>query len=258
MSMLTWPALLDYDHLDCLAEHCSDAFRSASPFPHIVIDNFIGPDLVKLLVDEIPVNTQHKPQRDCGAILESGNLAQFKKDFLSMEMLAGRFTRQMYWELNSYQFMDFLKRLTGIDYLLPDPYLYGGGIHETRSGGFLVLHADFNKQRELGLDRRLNIIIYLNSSWSDEYGGLLQLWQRDQSACVKAIRPLAGRAVIFATESDTWHGHPEPLTVPEQVTRKSLALYFYSRTRDGLEVPVKNTVWLDKSSCVDLSNVDVI
>lgn len=206
----------------------------------------------------MPENAQYKPRKDLGDLLASGNPAQFKKDFLSMEMLAGRTTRQLYWELNSADFMAFLQQLTGIDYLLPDPYLFGGGIHETRAGGYLLLHADFNKQKELGLDRRLNIIIYLNEAWQDGYGGLLQLWHRDQSACSKAVRPLAGRAVIFATESDTWHGHPEPLTTPDGVTRKSIALYYYSRARDGLDVPAQKTVWLDTVESVDLSQVEIV
>lgn len=258
MTEITWSPLLDYQRLTSIASSERELFRSAAPFPHIVIDNFITKDLVGQLLAEIPENAQHKPRKDLGDMLVSGNPAQFKKDFLSMEMLAGRATRQLYWELNCADFMLFLQQLTGVDYLLPDPYLFGGGIHETRSGGYLVLHADFNKQKELGLDRRLNIIIYLNEEWQDSYGGFLQLWHRDQSACVKAVRPLAGRAVIFATEADTWHGHPEPLATPEGVTRKSIALYYYSRSRNGVEVPAKKTVWLEHSTSVDFSKVEVV
>lgn len=254
----TWPVLLDYARLNALAERLSAAFIGASPYPHIVIDDFIDIDLVRQLVAEIPENSQYKPRKDVGDIMASGNPAQFKKDFLSMEIATGRLTRQLYWELNSEEFLGFLQKLTGIDYLLPDPYLFGGGIHETRTGGFLVLHADFNKQKELGLDRRLNIILYLNEEWPDDYGGLLQLWERDQSACVKAVRPLAGRAVIFATGPDTWHGHPEPLAAPEGLSRKSLALYYYTRKRDGIDVPTKTTVWIDKPIAVDFSNIEII
>lgn len=245
---ITWQPLIDFDYLMSMLPEWRSAFANAEPYPHLVIDNFIDLALVRALVDEIPNYRELKNSKDAWETLDSGKAAQFKKDFLSMELRAGRLTRQMYWELNSAEFIVFLQQLTGIAGLLPDPYLLGGGIHETRRDGYLVLHADFNKQKETGLDRRLNIIVYLNETWPADYGGALQLWERDQSRCVKTVEPVAGRAVLFATEPDTWHGHPEPLRCPEEESRKSLALYYYSRTRDGVEVPAEKTLWFDSAA----------
>lgn len=242
---IVWPQIIDVAALSSQVDALKASFLNAEPFPHIVLDNFLSTEWVNALVNEIPSYRDYKQKMDVWGELDSGKAAQFKKDYLSMEIRAGRLTRQLYWELNSSEFLQLLERITGIESLLPDPYLFGGGIHETRPGGYLLLHADFNKQKETGLDRRLNIILYLNEQWEEAYGGALQLWARDQSGCVKEVMPLAGRAVIFATEKDTWHGHPEPLCCPEDDTRKSFALYYYTRKRDGEEVPQHQTLWFD-------------
>jgi Rps23 Pro-64 3,4-dihydroxylase Tpa1-like proline 4-hydroxylase len=223
--------LLDYANLEQIARNQAQSFQTADPFPHIMIDNFLSPELVDAVVSEIPDYRKAKTNKDAWETLGDGSVAQYRKSFLSMEMRVGRLTRQLYWELNSADFLSFLQKLTGIEGLVPDPYLLGGGIHETQRGGYLMVHADFNKHPELKLDRRLNIIIYLNRDWPDEYGGHLELWDKPMQHCVQKIAPLAGRCVIFKTGRDTWHGHPHPLNCPEDRTRQSLALYYYSNGR---------------------------
>jgi hypothetical protein len=247
--------LLDYDYLNQLAEREAGAFQSAEPFPHIMIDDFFSPELVEAIRAEIPDYQKLKTNKDAWETLEDGTVAQFRKTFLSMEMRAGRLTRQLYWELNSADFLTFIERLTGIEGLVPDPYLLGGGIHETKRDGYLLVHADFNKHPELKLDRRLNIIIYLNPDWPDEYGGHLELWDKPMQNCIKRIAPLAGRCVIFKTGRDTWHGHPHPLTCPENRMRQSLALYYYSHGRPVEEGSDEHlTLW--KKTGAETPNAD--
>jgi Rps23 Pro-64 3,4-dihydroxylase Tpa1-like proline 4-hydroxylase len=164
-------------------------------------------------------------------VLQDGTVAQYRKNWLSMEMRVTPLIRRLYWELNAAGFIGFLEQLTGIEGLVPDPYFAGGGLHETQSGGLLMVHADYNKHPELNLDRRLNLIIYLNEDWHDEYGGHLELWDRGLTRCEKKIAPVAGRAVIFSTKRDSWHGHPHPLACPEGMSRKSIALYYYTNGR---------------------------
>ena len=55
--------------------------------------------------------------------------------------------------------------LTGVGGLVPDPHLHGGGQHQIRPGGKLAIHADFNRHPKLNLDRRLNLLLYLNRGW---------------------------------------------------------------------------------------------
>ena len=130
--------------------------------------------------------------------------------------------------LNSSYFLTFLERLTGVDGLIADAHLRGGGLHEIRRGGKLDVHADFNYHKRIKLYRRLNLLLYLNQGWDEDWGGHLELWSRDMTRCVQRIAPVFNRAVIFDTSSHSYHGHPEPLECPETTSRKSMALYYYT------------------------------
>ena len=121
---------------------------------------------------------------------------------------------------NQPRFLMWLEGVAGEKNLLPDPYLFGGGLHRVQRGGSLGMHLDFN-YHGVGLYRRLNLLLYLND-WHDEWGGHLSL------AGKKKIAPERNTMVIFTTDDKSWHGHPEPLECPEGVFRDSIALYYYS------------------------------
>ena len=143
----------------------------------------------------------------------------------------GPATRHLLAQLNSAAFIDFLERLTGIEGLVPDPHFIGGGLHQIEPGGHLKVHADFNRHPHTQLERRLNVLIYLNRDWKDEYGGAFELWDEDMTAAETKVMPYFNRCVVFSTTSTSFHGHPEPLNCPEGTTRKSVALYYYSKDR---------------------------
>ena len=138
-------------------------------------------------------------------------------------------------DMNSFEMLLWLEALTGIEGLIPDPYFGGGGLHQIEPGGFLKVHADFNVHPKLKLDRRLNVLVYLNREWRDEYGGHLELWDRDTSTCRVKILPLFNRTVIFSTTDTSFHGHPHPLTSPAGMSRKSVSLYYYTAGRPESE-----------------------
>jgi len=145
-------------------------------------------------------------------------------------------------ELNSQAFLSFLRELTGISGLISDPYFHGGGLHETCAGGHLGIHADFNIHREMKVERRLNLLIYLNEDWEPSFGGNLELWDQAMSARQLAVAPLLGRAVIFNTSLDSYHGHPDPLTCPPDRSRRSIATYYYTSLADAAgHVPIRTT-----------------
>jgi Rps23 Pro-64 3,4-dihydroxylase Tpa1-like proline 4-hydroxylase len=156
----------------------------------------------------------------------------------------GPATRRLLAELNSATFIDFLERLTGIAGLIPDPHFEGGGLHQIERGGHLKVHADFNRHPRTGLERRLNVLIYLNRDWKDEYGGAFELWNEDMTTSEEKVMPYFNRCVIFSTTSKSYHGHPEPLTCSAGETRKSIALYYYSKERPAEERgPAHNTLF---------------
>jgi hypothetical protein len=148
-------------------------------------------------------------------------------------------TRNLFAELNSQAFLGFLEELTGIKGLVSDPYFDGGGLHETKRGGHLSVHADFNAHGKLRLERKINLLIYLNEDWEPEYGGQLELWDRDMRQCAVRVEPVFGRAVLFNTALDSFHGHPDPLNCPPERSRRSIATYYYAAFDDGYVAAAK-------------------
>jgi 2OG-Fe(II) oxygenase superfamily len=221
--------LFDRNKLRELAETHADEYKRARPFPHAVFDDFAPAEALEAVLDEFPELAGE------GKELERG------KTWLSDESLFGPRSREVIHELNSSTFIEFLELLTGIDGLVPDPHLVGGGLHQTVRGGFLKVHADFNWHERLLLDRRINLILYLNRDWKEEYGGHLELWNGDMTRCEQRIHPVFNRCVIFNTTDFSYHGHPDPLTCPDGMTRKSIAMYYYSNGRPAEEVSEAHT-----------------
>ncbi|MEO0649111.1 MAG: 2OG-Fe(II) oxygenase [Planctomycetota bacterium] len=202
-------------------------YARADPFPHAVLDNFLPTWLLERIVGEFP--TRHAD----GWVQFDG--AQERKLASTHESSFGPATQQLLINLNSAAFCEFLGELTGIPGLIPDPYFVGGGMHQIERGGFLKIHADFNRHQRLGLDRRLNLLLYLNDDWEESYGGHLELWKTDMSACAKRLLPSFNRCVIFSTTSDSFHGHPDPLKCPKGRYRRSIAAYYYTHGRPESE-----------------------
>ena len=203
-------------------------YAAAKPFPHIVFDNFFDPELVDAVLAEFPRPDAIRWQRfdnEREVKLASAKEASF-----------GTVTRLLLYHLNSMTFLEFLSKVTGIENLIPDPGFDGGGLHQIVPGGKLGVHADFNKHHQYGLDRRLNLLLYLNKNWKDEYGGNLELWDREMTRCEAKVAPLFNRVMIFSTTDFTFHGHPDALRCPEGMTRKSLALYYFSNGRPAEEI----------------------
>lgn len=210
-----------------LAESRRGAYASASPYPHTVMDDFLPEEVLDAVLAEFPAPAEV----DWLAFDSPLERKLATKDDSAM----GPATRHLLAELNSSAFIDFLERLTGIEGLLPDPHLEGGGLHQIERGGHLKVHADFNRHPRHGLERRLNVLVYLNRDWKDEYGGAFELWNADMTACEAKVMPYFNRCVVFSTTSTSYHGHPEPLACPEGETRKSIALYYYSKDRPAEE-----------------------
>ena len=152
-----------------------------------------------------------------------------------------RSVREVLYFLNSRPMVRFLEVLTGIDGVIPDPYYVGGGLHQIKLGGNLEVHVDFNRHSKLKLDRRINLLIYLNKNWKEEYGGHFELWNRDMSAAEQKILPIFNRCAIFSTTEFSYHGHPTPLACPPDRTRKSMATYYYSNGRPEEEISGEHT-----------------
>lgn len=221
----------DETRLMTLAKQHSQTYQTAEPFPYIVIDNFMNEDILTAALESFPTP-------DTFEFYKYDNPLEKKLAFDQISKLPDPISVILH-AMNSAVFIRFLEELTGIDGIIPDPYYRGGGIHQILPGGKLDVHIDFNKHTKLRLDRRLNVLIYLNKNWEDAFGGNFELWtgefkdgKHHLHACIKKILPLFNRFVCFSTSEKSYHGHPEPLTCPQGWSRKSLATYYYTNGRD--------------------------
>ncbi|WP_342747210.1 2OG-Fe(II) oxygenase [Sphingomonas guangdongensis] len=141
----------------------------------------------------------------------------------------------MFYSFNSRPFIKLIENITGIRGLIPDPYFSGAGFHEVKNGGHLSIHADFNHHKMMNVERRINVLIYLNKDWKPEYGGQIELWDTAMTRRAQSHDPIFNRCLIFNTTSDSMHGNPQVVNHPDGVSRKSIALYYYTATWDDLK-----------------------
>jgi len=219
--------VLDFAKLEDNVEELRATYAAGAPFPHIVFEDFLEPAALEAAIEEFPPLDPDEWNRYTHA-----NERKYSNTDPSTW---GPTLQEILATLNSDRFVSFVSRLTGIDGLFADPSLEGGGLHQSTRGGFLNMHADFTVHpHHQHWQRRANILVYLNPDWKPEYGGDLELWERDMSRCAKKVAPIANRVLIFSTDADSFHGHPEPMTCPEGEARRSMALYYFSEEQNPL------------------------
>jgi Rps23 Pro-64 3,4-dihydroxylase Tpa1-like proline 4-hydroxylase len=218
------------DDLAILAQANKAAFASNQPFPHIVIDDFLPAYVLDQVLAELPP----VPLGDDNETGKTRASERYKTARPEPEFF-GPITTHLLYQLNAGPFLDFLESLTGISGLISDLRLDGGGYHLTRRGGRLGIHTDFSHHRKSKMRRKLNMILYLNKDWKDEYGGHLELWDKDLTKCYERVLPIFNRCVIFATDAGSPHGQPDPLMCPPDRGRQSLALYYFTNEADQAE-----------------------
>jgi Rps23 Pro-64 3,4-dihydroxylase Tpa1-like proline 4-hydroxylase len=204
------------------------AYLEASPFPHAVIREGFNEEFLFAVEKEV------SEIKKWGG--ESAHQFAQRKRWCNDRDALGKSTVDLIDFLNGPIFLPALEELTGIRGLIPDPYLDGGGVHYIETGGYLGIHADFNYHQRLRVHRRINLIIYLNSSWRGDWGGNLELWDYSSRQLVVEIPPEMNALVVFSTTDRSLHGHPAPLACPKGRARSSIALYYYSAERPPEEM----------------------
>lgn len=220
-AMETALKLVDETRLYADIAASSEAYRAAKPYPHIVLDDVLHPEAFAAAVRDFP-----------------GIKDEFWKGYLHVNETKYCNVYPDTWaeslqavaqEFCSPEFVAYLERLTGIENLIPDYTMDGGGLHQTLRGGHLNIHADFTSHHtHENWARRVNILLYLNEEWHDDWGGKLELWDKDMTACQARVTPAGNRMLVFTTADDTFHGHPDGLTCPPDMARRSLAMYYFT------------------------------
>lgn len=202
------------------------------PFDHCIVENFLDEDTAsKLEADFI--------NYDDGRWFQYENSIENKKALNDWNVFPS-LTYAFFSKLISEEFIKILSDSLGIP-LYADPGLHGGGWHVHGQGGNLNPHLDYSIHPKLGLQRKINIILYLSSDLCEEHGGHLGLWSHDHSLyqpdeLMYSIRPKFNTAVIFDTTQNSWHGMSKPLNVPIGVFRKSIAVYYLTNPPDNVEL----------------------
>ena len=158
-------------------------FAQAQPFPHIVIDDFFNAELAHALENEFPIQageTNKEAWQSLGWHVYD-NPIEGKLAFDRISALDICF--QTTWNaLQSPENVARLRKITGIQDLETDPYVHGAGLHYHPERGRLELHLDYSIHPFSGMERRVNLIVYLNSNWRQEWGGDLQLWEATRTS----------------------------------------------------------------------------
>lgn len=210
-----------------LDQHKKD-WNSKKPFRYLSFENFFFNEKAELINNSYPnidegvwdnttyINQKNKFQK-----------SSFEKDSLFDKVFK---------ELNHPEFLQILSEITGIYDLIEDEELFGGGLHQSITGAFLDVHVDYNIHPKTKLHRMLNVLVYMNQEWKDEYEGHLELWDMDKNERLERISPNFNRLAMFETNQISYHGHPHPLKSPKGISRKSIATYYYTKSRDEKDI----------------------
>lgn len=212
---------VDYDRLEADLPARAAAYAAARPFPHAVLDDVLVPEVFDRAAAEFPDLGDER--WNCYLHVNETKYSNTEPDTWGPTLNA------VAREFCSPRFVQYLVGLTGIAGLVPDWSMDGGGLHQTLRGGHLNIHADFSSHHtHPNWARRVNILLYLNREWREEWGGRLELWDKDMTACQDRVTPAGNRMLVFTTSDDSFHGHPDGLTCPEGVARRSMALYYFT------------------------------
>lgn len=239
---------ISYDDAKDIGARLAPQYRGKEPFDYGCFDNFLPLEIAERVREEVLEMGTKAPEN--ASALEKLKTS-FKPDVLP------NYTKAVFHALNSRPFIQFLEQMSGIKGLIPDPYFQGGGIHRTETGGFLAIHADFDYHSIMHLERRMNVLIYLNPDWKEEYGGSFEVWTNDMSEKVAGFAPVMNRMCCFSTGRDTMHGNPEPVNHPANDPRLSIALYYYTATWEEGRTS-QSTVFKQRPGSADAKSYEAV
>lgn len=234
---------INIDKLKAEKSRLNEEWNTKSPFRYLYYDGFFFDHKAEQILEQYPDVTQ--------GVWDGTTYIHQKNKFTQTRFPANSVLNEAFEELNSVEFRNYLTELTGIRDLEGDEKLFGGGLHQSLTGAFLNVHVDYNYHPDTKFHRRLNVLVYMNKDWKDEYEGHLQLWDMQKKVMLENIAPVFNRMAMFETNEISYHGHPVPLKTPHHISRKSLATYYYSKERPTSEITSDhNTIYVNTEGAV--------
>lgn len=215
-------------------------FQSKKPFRYTSFDNFFNPEGAKVIYSNYPNIVE--------GLWDGTTYINQKNKFQKNAFDDDSIFNEVFNELNADDFLVWLGQITGIKDLRGDEELFGGGLHQSIAGAFLNVHVDYNIHPKTKMHRRLNVLVYMNEHWKEDYEGQLELWDfnENKKQLLAKFAPEFNQCVIFETNEISFHGHPRPLKTPRGVSRKSIATYYYTLDRSTDEIaPSHNTIYVN-------------
>jgi Rps23 Pro-64 3,4-dihydroxylase Tpa1-like proline 4-hydroxylase len=237
--------IFDYPSWSAKADGLMRQYAEADPYPHIVLRDLLVPGIIEQLERGVP-------SPDAPGWTHYEHFNERKQVLSKRQELPESFLRA-FDELKSERFVALLSKLTGVEGLFADPeFAAGDGLSLCGRGGFLNLHTDFTVHpRHPTWRRRVNLILFLNRDWDEAWGGHTDVWDRDMQRLVTRAAPVANSCLIFNTDTSTWHGHPNPITCPENRARLTMAFWYFADEPNAVRVstqyrPQPSDGWLKR------------
>jgi len=217
--------MINYGLLEDNITELAEKFRQAKPHRHLVIDNFLEPEVAMLAFQEFPKMEDMDTLKD---------IRQYKAQDPDVAKFHSVFSDIIFEHLQSQRLLKVISQISEMPDLCADAKLYASGLAQGADGSFLNVHVDNSSHPTEPWYRRLNLLVYLNPNWTEEKGGHLELWTQDMAESVP-ILPIFNRMVIFSTDKQSWHGHRR-VNTPDGDTRKSINIYYFSEASpDGTD-----------------------
>lgn len=217
--------------LKVIAENCASAIQNSrsngtlfhEPFKHVILDNFLPIVVAESLLEAFPESSDPSWERTDDAGIEVKARSTWSSEFDIPEGLV-----DIIRVFNSAPVLQAMSEALEIPKLMSDPYFSGGGLNLSEKNGLLDIHVDGNYHDASGMNRRVNLLLYLNPNWQKSWGGEFGIYDNDGEKLVKAVEPIMNRCVIFDTHDNSYHGLPNPIDFPQNDPRRSILLYYYT------------------------------
>jgi len=217
----------------------NEQYRYTPPYPTLHLDNFLSLDVSQKLYEE----SKTIPSKYWSTFTRAGSYMEECNDLEEAPV-----ARSVVSALHSKPFLKWLSKVCDVKHILPDPYLTGAGYMKSYTGDSLKIHTDFNWNEECQTHRALSLIIYCTPDWDPNWHGDLQFWDFDKKKKVASYPPKMGNVVIWKYHKRGFHGHPNPITCPEDKFRVGFRLFYYisDSVHDWRDPPHKSLYWYDK------------